>query len=59
MQKPFNRREERFVHCEADHDDNQHDPDHLIHRTQLSSVMEQVPETESRQNRHVDFRRHQ
>lgn len=39
MKKPFNRSEERFVHSESDHDDDQHDPDHLIHRAQLSSIM--------------------
>src|SRR5262249_44448618 len=53
------RGEHRFVDHKPDHDNHQHDPDHLVHGAELAPVMEQMTEPEPSQDRDIDLRRHQ
>lgn len=59
MKKAFPWRKENLVRQQSDQDDDDHDPDHLIHRVQFAPVMEEMAQTESGENRHVNLRGHE
>ena len=59
VEKTFPRREEQAIGKESDNDDDGHDGDHLIHSKELAAVLEQLPETESGEDRDEDFSGHQ
>lgn len=59
MEKTFPRREENFVREQPDDNDHQHDSDDLVHCVEFASVMEQMAETKSSENGHINFRGHE
>ena len=44
MQKPFPRGEQDFVRRESDQHDDQHDADHLIHRIEFTTKVQEMAE---------------
>ncbi len=59
MEKTFPWGEENFVREQPDNDNHQHDSDDLVHRVEFASVMEQMAETKSSENGHINFRGHE
>lgn len=50
MEKTFNGSEERFIHCQPDDDDDQHDADDLIHGIQFSAIVKKMAEAKAGEN---------
>ena len=59
VEESFNRGKESLVHGKSDDDDDEHDTDDLVHRIQLTPIMQQMSQAESGENRHEDFCRHE
>jgi len=57
MHESFPWPEECLIDDEPERDDDQHDPDHLIHGAQLAAVVKRMAEAEAGQDGDVDLGR--
>src|SRR6201982_370629 len=59
MQKFLYRRKEDFVRKQTDNNDHKHNGNDLIHGAQFTSIMQKLAKSETGQDRHENFRRHE
>src|SRR5689334_5572443 len=59
IHESFSGGEEGFVDRESDHNNDENDADHLIHRMEFPAIVQELTEPEAAQDCDIDFRRHQ
>src|ERR1044071_1782074 len=59
MEKALDRRKQDLVGQQPNQDNDQHHADHLIHGVEFASIMQEMAEPETSQDRYVNLSRHE